>query len=215
VVDGEGWNEGVIGIVASKVMEKYRRPVFVVSRDKLEAKASGRSFGSFNLAEAIEATRRYLIKGGGHAAAGGASLLTENIDKWRQALDEFYMSLGLENQENLLLPSEDVEAADISGLSLELVGELAKLEPFGMGNERPIFKLPKMSAKYVDRIGRDADHLKLTISDGEKQLKLLAFSPPEDWFIEYGDKVDIWANLEINEWNGVQSVEGRIVRLER
>jgi single-stranded-DNA-specific exonuclease len=215
VVDGEGWNEGVIGIVASKVMEKYRQPAFVVSRNGAEAKGSGRSFGDFHLAEAIEATRQHLTKGGGHAAAGGVSLASENIDQWREALQEFYTSRELKNQEKFLLANEDVETAEIGELSIELVNQLAKLEPFGMGNERPVFKLPQMSARYVDRIGKDSNHLKLTITDGASQIKLLAFSPPSEWFVELGETVDVWANLEINEWNGTQTVEGRVVRLER
>jgi single-stranded-DNA-specific exonuclease len=215
VVDGEGWNEGVIGIVASKVMEKYHCPTFVVARNGSEAKASGRSYGDFSMAEAINATRQHITKGGGHAAAGGVSLPSENIAKWREALNQFYESLELKNQEKYLLPTEESVKTVFTDFSVELVNELARLEPFGMGNEKPIFKLQNVAAKYVDRIGKEKDHLKLTVTDGDKQLKFLAFSPPENWFVEQGEKVDVWVNLEINEWQGAQTVEGRIKRLEK
>lgn len=214
VIGDNGWNEGVIGIVASKLMEKYGRPTFVLSIGKKEVKGSGRSFGDFNLAEAIAATKKHLEKGGGHAAAGGVTLLPKNVDEWRSSLNDFYESKVLKNQHKFLLPTEDADQPNLSQIDVELVQTLAKLEPFGMGNERPVFRLVGMHAKYVDRIGKQSDHLKLTISDGDNSLKFLAFSPPDEWFVEQGSKIDIWVNLEINEWQGRQTVEGRIVRLE-
>ena len=214
IVGKEGWNEGVIGIVASKLMEKYGKPTFVLSIGAEKIKGSGRSFGDFNMAEAIAATSEYLEKGGGHAAAGGVALLPENYDKWRQALHNYYVSLLLENQKKFLTSNEDITRSDLVKIDTDLVRELEKLEPFGLGNERPVFRLSGMRAKYVDQIGQKGNHLKLTVSDGENQLKFLAFDPPKEWFIEQGTKVDIWVNLEINEWQGAESVEGRILRIE-
>ncbi|GHU08364.1 hypothetical protein FACS189431_4480 [Alphaproteobacteria bacterium] len=215
IVNGLGWNEGVIGIVASKLMEKYHKPTFVLSVGDKQAKGSGRSFGDFNLADAIEATREHLTKGGGHAAAGGVTLAPENIDKWRGALNDYYKTLGLKNQEKFLLPTEDIAMTVIAKIDVELVRELEKLEPFGMGNERPVFKISGVRSKYVDRIGKKSEHLKLTVEDRDgKTLKFLAFSPPENWFISQNERIDIWVALEINEWQGQQSVEGRILRLE-
>jgi single-stranded-DNA-specific exonuclease len=213
VVVGEGWNEGVIGIVASKLMEKYRRPAFVLATRDDEAKGSGRSFGDFDLAAAIEATRQYLVRGGGHAAAGGVSLRRDQIEQWRLALQEFYTKLQLKDQARHLLPQEDIAKSELAELDVSLVQSLAKLEPFGMGNDNPVFRIVDVTAKYVDRIGSEKNHLKLTISDGDQQLKLLAFDPPEAWFVQPGDEIDLWANLEINEWQGRQSVEGRVLRL--
>ena len=211
---GENWNEGVIGIVASKLMEKYHKPTFVVAKNGSEAKASGRSFGDFNMAAAIDATRNLILKGGGHAAAGGVSLLAENIEKWQEDIYKFYISLSLENQNKFILAKEDIARQDFAELDIELVNELAKMEPFGMSNERPIFKLSNMAVKFADRIGKDKNHLKMTLSDGKKSLKFIAFSSPEKWFVEPGNKIDIWVNLDINEWQGSRSVEGRILRLE-
>ncbi|MDR2524567.1 MAG: single-stranded-DNA-specific exonuclease RecJ [Candidatus Nomurabacteria bacterium] len=215
VVDKDGWNEGIIGIVASKVVERYRRPAFVVARGDESAKGSGRSFGDFSLAEAIEATREHLTKGGGHAAAGGVSLPCANIELWRQALNDYYKKLNLKNQAKYLLPSEDVTQENLATLDTDLVRELAQLEPFGLSNERPIFRLSGMRAKYVDRIGKKAEHLKLTVMDSNGDtLKFLAFDPPPEWFVEPGEKISLWVSLEINEWQGAETVEGRILRIE-
>ncbi|MDR1032921.1 MAG: single-stranded-DNA-specific exonuclease RecJ [Candidatus Nomurabacteria bacterium] len=217
VVGDESWNEGVIGIVASKLVEKFGRPAFVLSIGEHEAKGSGRSFGDFSLAEAIHATKdKYLLRGGGHAAAGGVTLEVSKIDAWRQALGDCYKKLGLGDQSKYLLATEDIQLDDLTEVNLGLVEELSQLEPFGMGNEKPIFRLNHMIAKYVDRIGRDGSHLKLTVEDKHGSiLKFLAFSPPEHWFIEPGSKISVWVNLETNEWNGQKSVEGRILRLEQ
>ena len=215
IVGDDGWNEGVIGIVASKIMEKYGKPTFVLSINGDKVKGSGRSFGDFNLAEAIAETKKYLEKGGGHAAAGGVTLVTDNIDSWTTALNEYYKKLNLKDQAKYLLPTEDVAEDSLSEINIDLINDLSKLEPFGMANEQPVFRLRNMTAKYVDRMGKKNEHLRLNLLDKEgNSMKLIAFSPPENWFIEPGSAVDIWAHLELNEWQGRQSVEGRILRLE-
>ena len=214
IVGNDDWNEGVIGIVASKIQEKYGRPAFVLHIGENEAKGSGRSFGDFNLAEAIAVTKDHLIRGGGHAAAGGISIKTAKIDDWKIAMNDYYRKLELKNQAKYLLPSEDLAMEKLTEIDVNLIHELAKLEPFGMGNERPIFKLDNLHSKYVDRIGADKRHLKLTVTDGDRMIKLLAFDPPENWFINQDEKINLWVNLEINEWQGSQTVEGRILRLE-
>ena len=215
VVAKEGWNEGVIGIVASKLIERYQRPAFVLAVGATEAKGSGRSFGDFNLAAAINATRPHLIKGGGHAAAGGITVSSDKIEVWRTALGEYHQGLNLQNQSRHLLAKEDITKTTLDELSVDLVHELENLEPFGMGNEWPVFRLDNMRARFVDRVGVQKNHLKLTLEDDNgSTMKFLAFNPPESWFIEPGTKINAWVTLEINEWNGQVSVEGRILRLE-
>lgn len=215
IVANNDWNEGVIGIVASKLMEQYKKPTFVLSVNEDKVKGSGRSFGDFDLAKAISETSNYLEKGGGHSAAGGITLLQDNIKTWQQALNQYYKSLKLKNQEKYLLAEEDITESSFNKLDINLVKEISKLEPFGMGNLQPVFRLTEMSVIYVDRIGREKNHLKMTLSDGNNKLKFVAFNPPEDWFVLPESKVDVWVNLDINEWQGCQSVEGRILRLSQ
>jgi single-stranded-DNA-specific exonuclease len=215
VVADKSWNEGVIGIVASKLVEKYTKPSFVLSVGESHAKGSGRSFGDFSLAKAIAATRPHLIKGGGHAAAGGVTIALDKMDDWVNAINGYYDSLGLQDQGRHLLVDEDVSLGEMSGIDEALVGQLAQLEPFGMGNEKPVFCLRGVVAKYVDRIGKEKNHLKMTIGDAAgRAFKFIAFGAPERWFVDQGSRVSVWVNLEINEWNGNRSVEGKILRLE-
>ncbi|MDR0397901.1 MAG: single-stranded-DNA-specific exonuclease RecJ [Candidatus Nomurabacteria bacterium] len=216
VVAGEGWNEGVIGIVASKLVEKYKKPTFVVALGEKEAKGSGRSFGDFSLADAIHTTKKkYLLKGGGHAAAGGVTLEIGKLSAWREAVNAYYKSLKLNNQLEHLQVTEDIRVDKLSEITTSLLDDIKALEPFGMGNEAPIFCLQGVTAKFVDRIGKNKDHLKLTIVDrANNTFKLLAFSPLSDWFIEPGSQITLWVALNINEWNGIKSAEGQILRLE-
>jgi single-stranded-DNA-specific exonuclease len=214
IVSGERWHEGVIGIVASKLVEKYQKPAFVLAVGEAQAKGSGRSFGEFNLAEAIAATKEHLVAGGGHAAAGGVSLSIDKLADWREAMVNYHRQLELKNQKKHLMASEDVTQRRLTEVDVALVQELSKLEPFGLGNEKPVFKMVDMRAVFVDRIGQKKNHLKLTISDGDANLKFLAFDAPDTWFVESSERVNLFVNLEINEWQGHQTVEGRILRLE-
>lgn len=216
VVSGLGWSHGIIGIVASKVVETLGKPIFIL--EELEngiAKGSGRSFGDFDLGKAVVATNKSLINGGGHAAAAGIVIETAKLAKWRRAINKYHESLGLKDQGEYLCAKADVEVSDLGDLTLELVRELEKLEPFGLANERPIFKLKNKGVKFVDRIGNEKNHLKLTVADKSQMLKFLAFNPPEEWFVEPGDRVDLWVNLEINEWRGSETVEGRILNIQQ
>jgi single-stranded-DNA-specific exonuclease len=216
VISAPDWSHGIIGIVASKIVESLQKPVFIL--EELEggiAKGSGRSFGDFELHKAIEITNSLLIRGGGHAAAAGVTIKTADIPAWRQALNDYYESLNLKNQSQHLRVQSDHDLTDLAPLTTELVHDLAALEPFGMGNERPVFKLDRVRAQFVDRIGAQKDHLKLTVTDRHRQyLKLLAFGPPPHWFVEPNLPLTLWIHPEINEWQGTESVEGRILNLE-
>ena len=99
VVSSDGWNHGVIGIVASKLVEKYKKPVFIIGERGEEATGSARSFGDFSAADAVRAADDIIIKGGGHGAAAGVTLATERISDFRRRVNEFYDSLQLTNQE--------------------------------------------------------------------------------------------------------------------
>ena len=141
VVSSGGWNHGVIGIVASKLVEKYKKPVFIIGERGEEATGSARSFGDFSVADAVRAADDIIIKGGGHGAAAGVTLATEKIGNFRRRVNEFYDSLQLTNQERYLLPRADVEIDDFSEIDEDLVANLAKMEPFGNGNPEPVVKI--------------------------------------------------------------------------
>ena len=214
VVNSGNWNHGVIGIVASKLVEKYKKPVFIIGERGEEATGSARSFGDFSAADAVRAADDIIIKGGGHGAAAGVTLATEKIGDFRRRVNEFYDSLQLTNQERYLLPRADVEIDDFSEIDEELVENLAKMEPFGNGNPEPVLKITRGSVLSVRRMGADGQHVKLALRDKNgKVLQMLAFNAPEEFFREPGDEVAAWFQPTVNEWQGIRSVEGRLLHL--
>lgn len=214
VVSSDGWNHGVIGIVASKLVEKYKKPVFIIGERGEEATGSARSFGDFSAADAVRAADDIIIKGGGHGAAAGVTLETEKIGDFRRCVNEFYDSLRLTNQERYLLPRADVEIDDFSEIDEELVANLAKMEPFGNGNPEPVLKITRASVLSMRRMGADGQHVKLALRDKNgKVLQMLAFNAPEEFFREPGDEVAAWFQPTVNEWQGVRTVEGRLLHI--
>ena len=214
VVSSDGWNHGVIGIVASKLVEKYKKPVFIIGERGEEATGSARSFGDFSAADAVRAADDIIIKGGGHGAAAGVTLATERINDFRRRVNEFYDSLQLTNQERYLLPRADVEIDDFSEVDEELVANLAKMEPFGNGNPEPVLKITRASVLSMRRMGADGQHVKLALRDKNgKVLQMLAFNAPEEFFREPGDEVVAWFQPTVNEWQGVRTVEGRLLHI--
>ena len=214
VVSSDGWNHGVIGIVASKLVEKYKKPVFIIGERGEEATGSARSFGDFSAADAVRAADDIIIKGGGHGAAAGVTLETEKIGDFRCRVNEFYDSLQLTNQERYLLPRADVEIDDFSEIDEDLVANLAKMEPFGNGNPEPVLKITAASVLSARRMGADGQHVKLALRDKNgKVLQMLAFNAPEEFFRDPGDEVAVWFQSTINEWQGVRMVEGRLLHV--
>lgn len=215
VVASEGWNHGVIGIVASKLVETYKKPVFIIGIRGDTATGSARSFGNFSAADAVRAADDIVLRGGGHGAAAGVTLETVQIPAFRRRVNEFYDSLNLTDQVRFLQPSADVEIKDFTEITEELVEQIARMEPFGNGNPEPILKIAHAVVAGVRRMGENGQHVKIALRDaGEKTLQVLAFNAPESFFREPGDEIAAWFQPNINEWNGVRTVEGRLLHVE-
>lgn len=213
VVSAPGWNHGIIGIVAAKLLEKYKKPTYVLEEMGEEAKGSARSYGDFSAADAIRASDDIITKGGGHKLAAGVTLPTANIDAFRERVNKFYRDQNLFDQAKLLLPQADITAS-LAHITEELVAQLASLEPFGSGNPQPILHSTDLLVLGQRRMGADGQHVKLTLQDGNVRLDMLAFNAPEHFFVETGTRVTVWYQPDINEWNGRRSVEGRLLHLE-
>lgn len=214
VVSGKGWSHGIIGIVAAKLLEKYKKPTYVLEELGEEAKGSARSYGDFSAADAIRAADDIITKGGGHKMAAGVTLPAKNIARFRERVNQFYRDQKLFNQPALLLPSADVTAV-FGDVTEELIAQIARLEPFGNGNPQPILKSENVLVMQQRRMGADAQHIKLTLQDnGGATLAVMAFNAPEHFFVEPGDRVSVWYQPDINEWKGRRSVEGRLLHLE-
>ena len=214
VLSGNGWNHGIVGIVASKILEKYKKPVFVLEEIGNIAKGSARSYGDFSVVEAINENMKLLNAGGGHKLAAGISIATSNIDEFRQKINEFYNRQQFSNQLQLLLPKEDA-TAELNELTEELVNQIDQLEPFGNGNPRPTLKSDSLLVKNVRSMGSDGQHVKLELADksGHK-IDMLAFNAPEFFKVEVGKSINVWYHINVNEWQGRRSVEGQLLHIE-
>ena len=217
VVAGE-WHEGVVGIIAGRLVEKYKRPAFALTKvgeNEGVYKGSGRSFGEFNLAEMIKACSEVLVGGGGHAGACGVKVTAEQVEQFRKRVNHYYESLKLENQERFLAVEAEVLAENLDDFTEELLDELATLEPFGGGNREPIFELNHMEMMEVRGVGKEGKHLRAVITDEMgRKMTLIAFSAPEEWLaIQPMTEVSVKVQLMRNEWNGRVSVEGRILEI--
>jgi single-stranded-DNA-specific exonuclease len=215
VVSHPDWNHGIIGIVAAKLLEKYKKPAYVLQELGEESKGSARSYGDFSAADAIRAADDIILKGGGHKLAAGVTLPTKNIPLFRERVNEFYRTKKLFNQAALLLPKEDVIITDFSDIHEGLLDELARLEPFGNGNPEPVLKAESLLVVNQRRMGAEGQHVKLELRDAVgKRVQFLSFNAPAHFFVEPGEYVTIWFQPTVNEWQGRRSVEGRLLHLE-
>ena len=215
VLSAPGWNHGIIGIVAAKILEKFKKPTYVLQELGDESKGSARSYGDFSAADAIRASDDIITKGGGHKLAAGVTLPTKNIDAFRKRVNEYYhqQKLSLSRQQATLLPEADIDSA-VHEVSEEIVKNIEAMEPFGNGNPQPVLRSNEVVVEVSRRMGSDAQHVKITVTKEDARLSLLAFNAPEHFFVEPGETVNVWYQPDINEWRGVRSVEGRLLHLE-
>lgn len=214
VVAGD-WHEGVLGIIAGKLTEKYRRPSFVFTKLEEVYKGSGRSLGDFDLAQALCECQNVIVNGGGHSGACGVKVLISELDNFKTRVNEYYASLELKNQERFWDLTEDLAVSDLSEFKIELIEEMKQLEPFGTKNEEPVFLLEQVEIEEIRKMGRNGEHLGLLVSDEKgNNMKLVAFYAPEEWFLMgVGERVDVFVKLIENEWNGIKAIEGRIEKI--
>ena len=214
VVSAPGWNHGIVGIVAASLLSKYKKPTFVLEEMGEESKGSARSYGDFSAADAVRSADDIITKGGGHKLAAGVTLPTKNIADFRKRVNKFYKDQKLKEQARLLLPLADSDAL-LDELTEELVDLVAQLEPFGKGNEQPIFRSTDLLVMSQRRMGDSGQHVKLTLKTGEgRSVDMLAFSAPDHFFVEPGERITVWYTVDINEWQGRRSVEGQLLHIE-
>lgn len=209
VLAGEGWHPGVIGIVASRLVERHHRPVVVISLDgEGEGRGSGRSIPGFDLLAALEACAEHLEGFGGHRAAAGLQLRAENLDAFRAAFAAHAMLvLGRDD----LRRTERIDAmVGGASLGLDLAEELQQLAPFGMGNPGVRLLVPAARVRDVRAMG-EGKHARFSLHSGAHRALGVAFGRPSLGVGE-DDPVDAAVRLEVNRWNG--SVEPQVVLRE-
>jgi len=206
VLAGEDWHPGVVGIVASRLVERHHRPVVVVSLDREGGgRGSGRSIPGFDLHAALGACAEHLDSFGGHRAAAGLSLRAENLEAFRAAFAAHAATLlGPDD----LRRTERIDAmVGGVGLGLELAEELGQLAPFGMGNPGVRLMVPSARVSDVRTMG-EGKHARFSLHSGAHRALGVAFGR-SSLGVEDDDPVDAAIRLEVNHWNG--SVEPRVV----
>ncbi len=218
IIETGQWHEGILGIVAGRLVEEYHKPAFVLTElDNNIFKGSGRSFGDFNLSDALNYAKDFIIGGGGHAAAAGVRLEGKDLYGFREKINQYYRSLNLTDQEKYFISEADLVINDFSELDLNFLEELKKLEPYGPGNEEPIFRLKNVSIVNVTRMGAERNHLRLDLRDCHgKILKCLAFFAPEKWLNldPAFDRIEPLVKFTENDFNGVKSLEARLIDID-
>ncbi len=208
VVAGEGWHPGVVGIVASRLVERYRRPALVAAIEGDSARGSGRSIRDFDLHAGLGACADLLTRFGGHKMAAGFELDRDRIPELRRRFAAHAASVLTPWD---LDPVQRIDAvASPHALGLTLAEELATLGPFGPGNATPMLLVPAARLEQVVPMGDDKQHARLTISSGGARARTVAFRTTAAALAKAGDKPQhVAVALEVNEWNG--STEPRLI----
>ncbi len=206
VIAGEGWHHGVIGIVASRICERFYKPCILISHENGVGKGSGRSIPGFNLFDALSATEEHLTTFGGHSAAAGLGINTDKIDSFTAAINKY--AQGVLSAEDMI-PKIDIDCrVKPETVSLGFVHALKKLEPFGTENSRPVFSLLGVKIVDIDTVGIDKKHLRMRVAARNNAINVIGFSMAEyAAFFKSGDIVDIAFSADTNSYQGVESVQ--------
>ncbi|HEY1276647.1 MAG TPA: single-stranded-DNA-specific exonuclease RecJ [Thermoleophilaceae bacterium] len=208
VVAGEGWHPGVVGIVASRLVERWRRPAVVIALDGANGRGSGRSIGAYDLHGGLAACADHLVGFGGHRMAAGLEIETANVERFRAAFARH--AAGALTPADLIAV-ERVDAVVPGGaLGLPLAEELERLRPFGQGNPQPTLLVPAARIESVAGMGEERKHARFTVVTGGSRSRGVAFgSAPGSLTATKGVPHDLALRLERNRWNGM--VEPRVV----
>ncbi|MGP1470977.1 MAG: single-stranded-DNA-specific exonuclease RecJ [Schwartzia sp. (in: firmicutes)] len=207
VVAGEGWHHGVIGLVASRLTERYYRPSVVISLENGVGKGSCRSIPGCNIFDALAACGDTLLQFGGHAMAAGLSVAEGNVNALRDGLEKFAaLHLTPEDYVPVLTAAAELNPA---ALTLDLLDEIALLEPFGVGNPRPLFFGQEVTAQSCRLMGEAKNHLRFSVGETRVVGWRMGEEAP---FVEAGS-IDIAYETEINVWHGERFPQCRLAAL--
>lgn len=208
VVSDESYNQGIIGLIASRLVENYYKPSFAIAKGEILSKGSARSITGVNIIELLRSVGDVLDEAGGHPMAAGFSIKTEKIDEFILALSKKAEKIVTDELLKRYLTIDMY--LPFQALTFELYDQIMKLEPFGMANQEPVFATKKVMMQEVRKIGKEKTHLKLKLEKDGKVFDAVAFRFADKLEIDEGDQVDIAYTLDDNKWNGKISLQLKI-----
>lgn len=208
-VSGKNWPQGLVGLVASKIVEEFARPCVIFEKGELFSKGSARSIDGFNLVEALEELKGTLENFGGHAKAAGMTVANKNMVNF---YDQLLVLAEDKLKEEDLVGKIVIDAQlDEGEISLDLIDKIKKLEPFGLGNPRPVFVLKNIKISGVRTVGQSGKHLKFKVKD----TGAIGFGLGElAEALKDGSRVDIAFSLDEDSWDGRRKIQLKIVDLK-
>ena len=213
ILGKEDWHHGVIGIVSSKITEKFNKPSILLCFENNIAKGSGRSVPGFDLYKAISSTKEYLLGFGGHTMACGLSLTVENFERFKKEITKYIdENLDISKLEKEIYIDEILTIDD---LDIEEIKELKSLEPFGEENPEPIIMYENVEINGIRTLSENK-HLKLSLKKNDKIIDAIGFNLGElAEKYKIGDTIDIVGNIEINSFNGKDLIQIRLIDIRK
>lgn len=204
IIPHENWHHGIVGIVSSKITEKFYKPSILFAIDGDEAKGSGRSISGFNLFEALEKNSDLLLKYGGHELAAGLSIKTENIDEFRKKINSVQQNFDAA----AMLPTVSIDAIiKVTYISLDTVDDINKLQPFGVDNPAPVFAVKNIKIHRISTMS-DGKHLRMTLYKDNKFFDTVGFGMGDYYnHLNEGDFVDVAFGIDTNDYKGFKNVQ--------
>jgi len=215
-VHNEHWQVGILGLIAGKIADEFNKPTVVMQKQKSEFVGSLRSIPSVNIIEALEKCADLLIRYGGHSQAAGVRVTAKNIEKFyeklRQIIEEQLADKDITPEIEI---DAQMKAADVNW---DLLSELKKMEPFGEGNEEPVFLMKNMLIEDLRVVGNGSKHWKLAIREDGGSPKIfdsIGFGFGDKFpELKKDDRIDIVFNLQEDEWNGNKKIQIRLIDLK-
>ena len=213
VLASKNFHSGVIGIVASRIVEKYFRPVVLIALEGPIGKGSGRSIPQFNLHRAFTDCASHLVQFGGHAYAAGLTIKEQNVDLFRNEIKK--VGRQFLSEENLVPEIYLDKELNISEINGELYKQITLIEPFGSENPPPIFLIQSVRVSMLKKIGREQNHVRFKANQHDAKIDAIGFNLAEAFAsidLEL-NKVDLVCEFQINDWNGGNKLELKILDL--
>lgn len=206
VLASPDWSHGIVGIAASKVAESAGKPTLIMQVMGDKAKGSARSFGGFNLIDALRTADDLFVKYGGHAFAAGYTISVDKLDELRDRLNEHFLEVAEDLPEQAR--DVDIELSDFAPIDWDLHNGLQLLEPFGNGNRQPSIAATNIEITDMRWVGSDKRHAKLTLSDGKNRLSGIGFGLADKHpDLVAGQRVSVVAHIDKNDFNGNSALQ--------